>query len=154
MAFSKEASLEIGRGLAAFFLNLIAATLGVASGSGVRLSIAALLFSFTVGGGTHLDCQRGAGHARCLGVSLCWSTTTAKWVWVFPAACLLFRMVAFGLNPGGSIMAGHPSVWKHFFHPEFSVHSAIMDYVDFEVFTLAPYEQQHIPLLPGQPQDG
>ncbi len=138
MALSKEDALELGRGLAAFFLNLIAATAGVSSlGSGFVYRLLHAYFPSLSAVERTLVISVVLAALVALGVSVCWSTTTAKWVWVFPATCLLFRMVIFGLNPGGSAIIGHPGVWKHFFHPEFSVHSAIMDYVDFEVFTLA-----------------
>ncbi|HEY2913886.1 MAG TPA: rhomboid family intramembrane serine protease [Candidatus Angelobacter sp.] len=119
-------------------MNLIAATLGVASlSSGFVYRLLHTYFPSLSAVERTLVVSVVLAALVSLGVSLCWSTTTAKWVWALPATCLIFRMVIFGLNFGGSVIIGHPSVWTHFFHPEFSGQSAIMDYVDFEVFTLA-----------------
>ena len=115
MALSKEAALGIGRGLAAFILNSIAAMLGVGIlGGGFAYRFLRAYFPSMSAAERELVVSAALVALVALGVSLCWSTTTAKWVWIIPVPFLLVRMVIFALNPGGSVMEGHPTVWKHF----------------------------------------
>jgi membrane associated rhomboid family serine protease len=139
MALSKEATLGMGRSLAAFILNLIAAMLGAGIlGSGFAYRFLRAYFPSMSTAQRELVVSAVLVALVALGVSLCWSTTTAKWVWIIPAPFLLVRMLMFALQSSGSIMEGYPSVWKHFFNPDLSFPaSTFRGFVDFQVFTLS-----------------
>jgi membrane associated rhomboid family serine protease len=139
MALSKEAAFRIGRSLAAFILNLIAALQGVTIlGGGQAYRFLHAYFPLMSTADRELFVNATLVALVALGVSLCWSTTTAKWVWIIPVPVLLVKMVIFALNPGGSVMTGHPSVWQHFFQPDFSLHNfPSLDFMDFRTYTLA-----------------
>ena len=135
----------IARTVAAFFLNLIAAILGpVMLGGEIFQRLVRTLFpslssiSFMAHRELLISVVFAAFAALC--VSICWSTKTARWVWIVPLPMLLVRMVVFALGSHGSVMQDldtsvhYYGFWEHFFKPDLS--KGLREYTDFSVFTI------------------
>lgn len=136
--------VTIARTVAAFFLNLIAAILGpvLLGGEIFKRLIRTLFPSWSSISFAHRELLISVIFAAfaALCVSICWSTKTAKWVWIVPLPMLLVRMVVFALGHHGSVMqdldpgSHYYGFWEHFFKPDLS--KGFREYTDFSVFTL------------------
>jgi membrane associated rhomboid family serine protease len=133
-------SFVIARTIAAFCLNLIAATSGLSSlaRDGSRLIHVHWPWMSIVQRQFLMSIVCAALAAFC--VSKFWSTTTAKWVWIVPLPFLLVRMAIYSMHPTpGSAMQSldpglHYGLWRHFFSPDLS--RDYQGFADFVVTTV------------------